>query len=40
MADICDESGANPGVIGEVQSICLERDYFTGHFKEKEAVIK
>ena len=27
-------------VIGEVQSICLERDFLTGHFKEKEAVAK
>ena len=26
------------GMIREVQSICLERDFLTGHFKEKEAV--
>ena len=26
------------GVIKEVQSICLERDFLVGHFKEKEAV--
>ena len=28
------------GVIREVQSICLERDFVTGHFKEKEVVTK
>ena len=28
------------GVIREVQSICLERDFLAGHFKEKEAVTK
>ena len=28
------------GVNREVQSICLERDFLTGHFNEKEAVIK
>ena len=28
------------GVIREVQSICLERDLCTGHFKEKEAATK
>ena len=28
------------GVIREVQSSCLECDFHTGHFKEKEAVTK
>ena len=28
------------GVIREVQFICLEHDFLTGHFKEKEAVTK
>ena len=28
------------GVIREVQSICLEHDFLTGHFKEKETVTK
>ena len=28
------------GVIREVQSICLERDFLAGHFKENEAVTK
>ena len=28
------------GVIREVQSICFERDFLIGHFKEKEAVTK
>ena len=28
------------GVIREVQSICLERDFLTDHFKEKEALTK
>ena len=28
------------GVIREVQSICLERDFLTGHFKEKETLTK
>ena len=28
------------GVIREVQSICLERDFLADHFKEKEAVTK
>ena len=28
------------GVIREVQSICLERDFLAGHFKEKEALTK
>ena len=28
------------GVIREVQSICFECDFLTGHFKEKEAVTK
>ena len=28
------------GVIREVQSICIERDFLTGHLKEKEALTK
>ena len=28
------------GVIREVQSICIERDFLAGHFKKKEAVTK
>ena len=28
------------GVMREVQSICLERDFLAGHFKEKETVTK
>ena len=28
------------GMLRKVQSICLQRDFITGHFKEKEAVTK